>query len=316
MSGAPEVSVVVPTRNRWALLERTMASALAQQDVALELLVVDDGSTDETAARLAELVDPRVRVLRLDRGGGPARARNAGLAIARGTWVAFLDDDDLWAPCKLRSQLDAAALEGATYAYGAAAIFDHDGGVREVIAAPDPGTVRREVLSRNVIPGGCSNLIARTEAVRAVGGFDERLWTLADWDLWIRVAQTGPGAACPDILVGYRRHPGSMVLRGAADAVAELTLLMAKHRELARSVGARLRSSATYRYFARAHRRAGRMRHAARLYLAAARSDHRPGDLLRAIVVLLGPVGSWLSGVRRGTPSEPVVPPPWLTRYL
>src|SRR5436190_21061432 len=95
---APEVSVVIPTRDRWDLLRTTLGGALGQRRVSHEVIVVDDGSADETPTRLAEVSDPRLRTVRLGRSMGAAAARNRGLAEARGDWVAFLDDDDVWAP--------------------------------------------------------------------------------------------------------------------------------------------------------------------------------------------------------------------------
>jgi glycosyltransferase involved in cell wall biosynthesis len=110
----PEVSVVIPTRNRWPMLStHALPSALAQEDVDLEIVVVDDASGDGTAARVAELGDPRVRVVRNETNRRLPASRNVGAEEARGTWLAFLDDDDLWSPRKLRAQLDVAQASGA-----------------------------------------------------------------------------------------------------------------------------------------------------------------------------------------------------------
>src|SRR3954468_2829862 len=107
-AGPPEVTVVIPTRDAWDLLPATLTGALAQEEVALEVVVVDDGSRDGTAAGLAEWAraDPRLRVCRLEPSAGVGAARNAGIERARGEWLAFLDHDDLWAPRKLREQVD------------------------------------------------------------------------------------------------------------------------------------------------------------------------------------------------------------------
>ena len=117
---------MIPTRGRWALLEPTLAAALAQDGVALEVVVVDDGSEDGTAAELARVGDERLRVVRHEQPRGVAVARNAGIAAASGEWIAFLDDDDLWSPRKLRNQLDASAAAGAEFAYSAVVAVDED----------------------------------------------------------------------------------------------------------------------------------------------------------------------------------------------
>jgi glycosyltransferase involved in cell wall biosynthesis len=234
MRRAPEVTVVIPTRNRAPLLEGALSSALAQEEVDIEVIVVDDGSTDETQAQLARVGDTRLRLLRHATPEGVARARNAALALAAGEWIAFLDDDDDWLPRKLRRQLDAAAAAGASFAYGAAIVADDGTGLRQEVPAPRADTIARDILARNVIPGGCSNAIARTELVRAVGGFDERLAMLADWDLWIRVLQRAPVAACPQVVVAHRRRAATMLVRAEVDAVAELETLERKHDGLTR----------------------------------------------------------------------------------
>src|SRR4051794_2611310 len=136
-AAAPEVSVVIPTKDRCALLRRTLAMVGDQRDVTLEVVVVDDGSTDATARVLAGWPDDRVRALRHEAARGVAAARNSGLAAARGAWVGFLDDDDLWEPSKLRRQLDAAAAAGARWAYTATLVVDDHGGLlRTEPAAP------------------------------------------------------------------------------------------------------------------------------------------------------------------------------------
>ena len=104
----PEVSVVIPTRDRSRLLGLTLHSVLWQRGVVVVVVVVDDGSTDDTAQTVAGLADPRVRLVRHDTAQGVSAARNRGITEAHGRWVAFLDDDDLWAPDKLACQLQAA----------------------------------------------------------------------------------------------------------------------------------------------------------------------------------------------------------------
>ena len=245
MSDAPEVSVVVPTRSRWHLLSTAaLPSALEQEDVELEVIVVDDGSGDETPARLAELDDSRLTVVRHESSRGVSVARNAGIEAARGRWVSFLDDDDLWSPRKLREQIDSAETAHAVFAYSAGGGLDASRSFLFAVAPPDPTTVTRELLRWNVIWCGCSNVLARADVVRELGGFDEQLVQLADWDLWIRLALAGPAAATSDILVGYVMHDESMLLTDRREVFPEMDYLVEKHREAARAARGRARSGA------------------------------------------------------------------------
>jgi len=208
---SPVVSVVIPTHNRSALLKLTLLTALWQRDVDLEVIVVDDGSTDDTAATVASFSDPRVRLLRHDTPQGVTTARNHGIAEARGEWVAFLDDDDLWAPHKLSSQLEAAGST-ATWVYVGDVEMDVE---QRVIAGgppPPPDEVIRRLSATSLIPGGCSGVIATRKAVASAGGFDPTFVNLADRDLWIRLARTGPLDWVCEPLVGYRVHQGQLSL--------------------------------------------------------------------------------------------------------
>jgi glycosyltransferase involved in cell wall biosynthesis len=317
---SPDCTVVIPTRDRWPLLSDALASALAQQDLAVEVIVVDDGSSDETAAELSRRGDRRLRSVRHERSRGVAEARNAGIALARGEWVAFLDDDDLWAPTKLKAQLETASRAGAVLAYGAAVVVDGEHRVLQVKPAPPPATLARDLLVRNVIPGGCSNVVVKTEVARAVGGFDGYLSMVADWDMWIRLAEAGPAAACDDIVVAYRRHCDSMVARCAGNVRGELGYLRHKHQARGDALGAQFDMRLLFRYFARAHRRGDRRLQAAAFYLLAAAYGRSAGDAARAAGALLGARGtrSYAGDPEREQPSDRPVPPEtgsWLSRY-
>ncbi len=318
----PEVSVVIPTRSRWHLLSTAaLPSALEQAGVELEVIVVDDGSDDETAARLGELDDPRVVVIRHETSLGVAVARNAGILAARGRWVSFLDDDDLWAPRKLRAQIDAADAADAVFAYSAGAGLDAERRFLFAVQPPDPATVTEALLRWNVIWCGCSNVLARVDVVRGLGGFDERLVQLADWDLWIRLALTGAAAATTDILVGYVMHDESMLLTDRRDVLPEMDYLVAKHDDAARAFGIDLDQALFTRWVARGHRRAGRRTQAARIYLRGARRHRDVGAVPRAALSfaperIIG-VSRWLGGVERRSAlkKERVPEPDWLARF-
>jgi len=255
----PTVSIVIPTHNRRELLLRTVRTALAQHAVAVEVLVVDDGSTDGTADAVRALGDPRVCVHRHERPVRVAAARNSGAGLARGAWIAFLDDDDLWSPAKLACQLDAAARTGRAWVYAGAVEIDATDRLRGGEPPPSPETLMTRLIDGNIMPAGCSNVAIRADLFRAVDGFDSQLRHLADWDLWLRLAALGPPACVPLPLVAYRTHGGQATL-DPTGMMAEGRLLEARH-------GASLNS--IRRWKAWSHLRRGERRLAVRAYARA-----------------------------------------------
>jgi glycosyltransferase involved in cell wall biosynthesis len=225
-----DVSVVVPTRNRSTLLAMTLHSVLRQQGVDLEVIVVDEASTDDTPAVVASFRDPRIRVIHHDSPQGVSAARNRGMAEARAEWLAFLDDDDLWAPNKLTLQLQRARETGASWVYvGHVNINVHQ---RVTGGAPPlpPSALMEQLPQHNVVPGGCSGVIVSKRALRLAGPFDLRLQPLADWDLWLRLARTGVPACVSQPLVAYRLHGQQMSL-AASRAEAEFRMLAGRNAE-------------------------------------------------------------------------------------
>jgi hypothetical protein len=320
VSSPPEVTVVIPTRDRWTLLaSAALPAALGQGDVDVEVVVVDDGSSDETPERLAKLTDPRLRSIRHAESRGVARARNVGIAAARGRWLAFLDDDDVWSPRKLRLQLDAAEAAGASFVYGGAAAVAEDRSWLYSLAPTDPAVLPRTLLSRNVLWGGCSNVVARTQLVREAGGFDEKLFQLSDWDLWIRLTQATRAAACPDVVVGCIVHPGSMLLTSEEDVFDELRYLEEKHRRTREASGLQIDRALFRRWVASGHLRAGRRARAARIFLAGALHDRDPAAIPRAAAALLGDRAnhSLRKALRRPEPGRGARDgePTWLALY-
>ena len=321
------VTVVIPTRNRWSRLSSAaLPAATSQQDVGLDIVVVDDGSTDETPTRLRELeaADPRVRIVRNESRRGVAAARNAGIAAAAGEWVAFLDDDDLWSPEKLARQLDAARAASASFVYAGAVVLDAHGAAIGEERPPDPRDVVRTLLARNLIPAGCSNVMARTAVLRRLGGFDERLFQLADWDLWLRLALAERAGSTPEILVGYVTHPANMVVQTRSDVMDELTYLERKHADVANEYGIAFDRLWVARWVAGSNRRAGRRVRAAGVYLRAGLVHRSRADVVRAGAVLARPLVPRALAQRvherrrrRSDGSGATVPgaPPWLERY-
>ena len=314
MADAPDVSVVVPTKDRWALLSRNaLRSALGQRSVELEVIVVDDGSRDETPERLAELAtaDRRVRVVRHDHPRGVSAARNAGIEAARAPWVAFLDDDDVWSPRKLEAQLAAAGRAGAAWAYAGAIAVDETGGPLYEYYFPEPVQVARQLLASAVVPAGASNVVVRTDLVRRLGGFDEAFLHLEDWDLWIRLAESGDSAAVREVLVAVLFH--SQNKHAVSDQAEELDRLIRKHAGLTPPRRLTVDRHGHARWVASQHSRSGLHRRAAWLYLRAAVQHRSPTDLGRAADALLGKRISSVAGRRRPI-LRPVAQPAWLTR--
>lgn len=288
MTVQPKVSVVIATRNRWPLLStHALPSALSQEDVGLEVIVVDDASIDETPARLLEIDDSRVRIVRHQTNRRLPAARNTGIASAQGEWLAWLDDDDLWSPRKLRTQVDAAAREGADWVYGAAVVVDEH---RRVFASdpfPDPSELPRLLLEGNWIPGGGSNVIARAEAVRRVGGFDEQLFFFEDWDLWLRLLHcVGPPAACPEVVVARVEHRQNMAVRDRSQVMPAFERLLGKHKTVTRRDRLSVAEWLAYEQY-----RAGKRGRAALHYLRAAIAYRSPGNVPPAVGALFGDRG-------------------------
>lgn len=278
----PDVSVVIPTYDRWERLALTVGSALAQTAVDHEVIVVDDGSTDETAVYLAAWADPRLRVVRHETAMGMSGARNAGASVASGRWVAFLDDDDLWAPDKLVAQLTAvAAVPGARWCAVGSVIVDRDLRIRGWKRPPPSGDVRRRLDVQNVIPGGGSAVLVEASLLAEVGAFDPRFSMVSDRDLWIRLARRSPLASVDRPLVAYVLHGSNLSVAGDGHA-AELSALEAKYRDGGEPVSVLVDGAVV-------DARSGHRREAVRLFLRAAVTHRSPWWLLRATFVGVGP---------------------------
>lgn len=187
--------MVIPTFDRLRYLREAVASVLAQTYGAWELLVVDDGSTDGTAAWLATLADPRVRVLAMPHTANPALLRNAGVRASKGELIAFLDSDDRWHPSKLAVQVAGFAAEpSCRWRYCGFERVDPDGGEPPPArpwAAPRGGFVLERLIRVEVAIPTPTVMVERT-LFDEVGGFDDSLRYVEDYDLWFRLAARSP----------------------------------------------------------------------------------------------------------------------------
>lgn len=210
--GQPLVSVIIPVYNGERYLAEAIESVLAQTHRPLEVIVVNDGSTDGSAA-LAAGFGPPVRVLDVARGGGVV-ARNQGAAVARGAWLAFLDADDLWLPDKLRLQLAAAEADP-----GVAVIF---GGVEHFLSPELDERARQRLycplgIARGQLP---SALLVRRATFASLGGFDAtwRMGELIDWCARARDAGVRE-VTIPALTLRRRVHGANQSLREADERV-------------------------------------------------------------------------------------------------
>ncbi len=207
----PVVSIVMPTFNRMEFLPATVESVFLQTMADWELIIADDGSNADTVAYLESLThDKRVRLLRLNHSGNPGIARNAGIAAARGTLLAFLDSDDLWVPTKLERQIAALRADPECgWSYTAFVTVDADGvplvSEQNRRWTPYGGRIFPEVV-RAAAAIRLPSVLVSTELVRETGGFDETIDRSEDYDLWLRLALRSPVRVVDEPLIRVRRH--------------------------------------------------------------------------------------------------------------
>jgi len=229
----PLVSVIIPTFNRARYLREAIDSVLHQTYSDWELIIVDDGSTDETQANMETLADARVQVVRRPHEGNVARTRNVGLERARGRYVAFLDSDDRWMPSKLQLQVtDLATKAGHRWGY---TYFEQIGEHGESV--PFPRHMRRrpcegwilEDLLRGEAWVATPTVLVERELMADIGGFDEALAFSEDYDAFIRLAMRSEVSLVAAPVCIVRVHPGN-TRKGydAVDIVASRIRLHAK----------------------------------------------------------------------------------------
>jgi glycosyltransferase involved in cell wall biosynthesis len=237
----PLVSVIIPAHNAAPFVAATLDSALAQTLDDLEIIVVDDGSTDGTAEVLTGYRD-RIRVLHQE-PSGPSSARNRGAEVARGEWLAFLDADDLWREEKLERQLEIAGEDIDLVHTGTEIFGDSSSRDRYRSVVTDRGCLFESLLRRNFVT--TSSVILRTDRFRQLGGFEEDLRYCEDWDLWLRFsAGGGVMVGLTEPLTLYRVHPWQTEknyrqMKDGALRVLKRALAHPRARDLDRAVARR-----------------------------------------------------------------------------
>ena len=212
----PRVSVYIPTYNYGRFLGEAIQSILDQTFLDWELIIVDDGSTDDTQKVVASFADPRIHYVYQQNRGNPG-ARNTALKLARGEYVACLDADDMWLPEMLEKL--AAKLDGLPptvgLVYGDLYLFDDEDGttIRRFLQGRTPprGKVLAQLLPRESAFIHDTATLIRRKVFDTVGLYDESLLRYQDWEMWVRIAAAYEVEALDEPLARSRRHPASNI---------------------------------------------------------------------------------------------------------
>jgi glycosyltransferase involved in cell wall biosynthesis len=209
-SHMPFFTVVIPTYNRAELLKESIQSVLDQTFKDFELIVVDDHSTDSTKEVIESFKDERIVYILNDRGRGGAGTRNAGIFRAKGKWIAFLDDDDVWLPFKLKRQCDKIKQSDNAVGliYTGRAVYDFSKKKEISIHVPQKeGWIQKDLFCTNYI-GTFSTVAIRSEILKKIYGLDEQFASMQDIELYVRIAGISKIASVQEIL-SYIRHNNS-----------------------------------------------------------------------------------------------------------
>ncbi|EAW35914.1 glycosyltransferase [Lyngbya sp. PCC 8106] len=232
----PIISVIIPAYNAEKTIKKTIQSVLNQTFLDWELIVVDDGSTDSTKEVVAEIKDNRIFLFSFPNAGVSA-ARNRGVNKSSGEFLAFIDADDLWTPDKLELQLKALQEHPkAAVAYSWTDYIDESDQIiysgRHITLN---GNIYEKLLVRYVLENG-SNFLIRKDAYLKVGGFDESIFGVEDWDLSIRLSQLYKFVAIPKTQVLYRMSPHSITSNFSKQELESLRVIEKAYSQAPQSV--------------------------------------------------------------------------------
>jgi glycosyltransferase involved in cell wall biosynthesis len=207
----PKVSVVIPAYNAMTYLPETLASVLRQTFSDFEVLIVDDGSSDQIVQWASQVTDSRVKLIS-QQNQGVSAARNTGIAQAQGEYIAFIDADDLWEPTKLEKQvrcLEDNPAVGMVHTW-MAEIDEQGKPTGGVMASNAEGEVWKQLVEQNTV--ACSSVMVRRCCFETLGVFAPRNACpvdVEDWEMWIRIASRYPFAVIKEPLMRYRQHPNN-----------------------------------------------------------------------------------------------------------
>lgn len=287
----PLVSVVIATYNAARFVSEAVASVLGQTFQDLELHVIDDGSTDNTSSALRQFEADRRFHYHYQDNQGQARAKNAGIRLSKGRFVAFLDADDLWKPSKLEQQLPAFQDSDVGVVYSDVIYIDECG--RELQRPKRryyEGWVTEHLFVENFV--NFNSAVVRRECFDRVGLFDESLTMAIDWDLWLRISLIYRFAFLDETTFYYRIWPGQMSrnFRTRYDCVVRIMRrFLASHPGAVRPRIARRAWADTYTNLGNCHAQDGDTARALAHYLRAVKRDPAYLPAWKAIARLVAP---------------------------
>lgn len=243
------ISVLIPTYNAGIYIEKTLQSVLEQTYQNIEIIVVDDGSTDDTEIILKKFDDPRLHYIKQTNSGGPAKPRNVGIAASKGEYIALFDSDDLMLPTKLSTQIEALkATPDAAFCCTNFSKIDECGKITTAAfwetnknfqnldkSKQDtfgnyyyyPNELTNNLLIHNFV--ATSSVLIRKDVLDKIGGFDESLANADDYDMWLRISPHYSYILIPQVMHQYRLREGNITSRGIYKLVDGRVAVLKRH---------------------------------------------------------------------------------------
>jgi glycosyltransferase involved in cell wall biosynthesis len=209
MTNQPKVSVIVPAYNAMKYLPETLDSILKQTFTNFEVLIINDGSSDNIIEWCTQITDPRVKLIS-QQNMGLSSARNTGIKYSQGEYIALLDSDDTWVKTKLAKQVEFFKNHPSVDLVHTWIELMNEQSIStgRILKSSAEGNVWQQLLQQNAI--ACLSVMVRRHCFETVGGFDEKLRSLEDWDMWIRIAINYKFGVIKEPLAFYRQIPTSM----------------------------------------------------------------------------------------------------------
>lgn len=244
------VSVVIPTHNRSSLVINAIRSVLNQTYNDIEVIVIDDASTDDTEKTIESIGINSLKYIKITNSQGGNYARNLGIESASGSYIAFLDDDDEWLPTKVEEQINVFKKNndiGLVYT-GASVIYSSKD-YRYIRHPRHNGDLSKDILIRNLI-GTTSSVMVKKDIIDQVGGFDNNMPALQDYDLWIRVAQVTKIEYIDKPLINYYNHDTTNQITDNVHKIEEaITKIDNKYDQLIRQLEKKVQSKRYYQRY-------------------------------------------------------------------